>query len=148
MPTSAPALALSASQKAEIEGLVRSGRTSQKVALRCRLLLLAHQGVANQSIAEQLELSRPTVLALREAFAKEGLAAVTGIRKRHRRATVLTPELEQRIVETTVKTRPGDGSTHWSVRMLAKQLSVSRAIVHRGWPVSESARTRTGIVCG
>jgi biotin operon repressor len=97
------------------------------------LLLLAHQGVANQSIAEQLSLSRPTILALRDAFAKDGLAAVTGIRKRNRRGRVLTPELEQKIVDTTVKTRPGDGSTHWSVRMLARQLRVSRTIVHRVW---------------
>src|SRR5947207_5410228 len=131
MPVPAPALVLSASQKAELEGLVRSGRTRRRVARLCRLLLLAHQGVANQSIAEQLELSRPTILGLRKAFAKDGLAAVTGIRKRHRRGSVLTPELEQKIVETTVKTRPGDGSTHWSVRLLARQLKVSRTIVHR-----------------
>ncbi len=133
MPSSAPALALNASQKAELEGLVRSGGTPQKVALRCRLLLFAHQGLANQSIADQSGLSRPTVLALRGAFAKKGLAAVTGIRKRNRRGSVLTPELEQRIIETTVKTRPGDGSTHWSVRLLATQLRVSRSIVHRVW---------------
>jgi biotin operon repressor len=133
MPSPAPALALSAGQKSELEGLVRSGSTPQKVALRCRLLLLAHEGIANQSIAEQLKLSRPTVLALRGAFAKDGLAAVTGIRKRRRRGNVLTPELEQKIVATTVKTRPGDGSTQWSVRMLARQLRISRTIVHRVW---------------
>jgi hypothetical protein len=45
----------------------------------------------------------------------------------------LTPELEEKIVDTTVKTRPGDGSTHWSVRMLARQLGISRTIVHRVW---------------
>jgi len=71
MPSLAPALVLSARQKAELEELVRSGSTPQKVALRCRLLLLAHQAVANESIAEQLDLSRPTILALREAFAKD-----------------------------------------------------------------------------
>src|SRR3981081_490554 len=105
MPSPAPALALSSSQKAELEGLVRSGSTPQKIALRCRLLLLAHQGVANQSIAEQLNLSRPTILALRDAFAKDGLAAVTGIRRRKRRGGGLTPELEQKMVDTTVKNR-------------------------------------------
>src|ERR1019366_6650520 len=110
MPSSAPALALRPDQKSELEGLARNGSTPQKVALRCRLLLLAHDGIANQLIAEQLSLSRPTVLALRHAFAKNGLAAVTGIRKRKRTGRVLTPELEQRIVDTTVKTRPGDGS--------------------------------------
>jgi transposase len=113
--------------------LVRSGGTSQKVALRCRLLLLANQGVANQSIAKRLSLSRPTVLALRDAFVRDGLAAVTGVRRRERRGSVLTPELEQKILDTTVKTRPGDGSTHWRVRMLARQLRISRTIVHRVW---------------
>jgi transposase len=133
MPHTAAAVALSEDQKQELGLLVRNGNTSQKVALRCRLLLLASEGIANQSIAEQLNLSRPTILALRAAFAKDGIAAVTGIRRRTRKGKVLTPELEQRILDTTLKTRPGDGSTHWSVRMLAKQLGISRTIVHRVW---------------
>jgi transposase len=133
MYTPAPALSLSDGQKSELQALVRSGNTPQKLALRCRLLLLAHQGIANHAIAEQLHLSRPTVLSLRVSFARDGMAAVTGIRKRKRSGTVLTPELEQKILETTLKTRPGDGSTHWSVRMLAKQMGISRTIVHRVW---------------
>jgi putative transposase len=133
MPNPAAGLALSDDQKLELDTLVRNGNTPQKVALRCRLLLLAHEGVANQSIARQLNLSRPTILALRAAFAKNGMAAITDIRRRKRRAKVLTAELEQRILDTTLKTRPGDGSTHWSVRMLAKYLGISRTIVHRVW---------------
>jgi transposase len=130
--TAAP-LAVNADQKQELEALVRNGNSSQKVALRCRLLLLAHQGVANQSIARQLNVSRPTILALRAAFSRAGMAAVTGIGKRKRRAKVLTPDLEQKILDTTLKTRPGDGSTHWSVRTLSRQLGISRTIVHRIW---------------
>jgi transposase len=133
MFTPARALALSDSQKWEAEALVRNGHTPQKVVLRCRLLLLAHQGAANHSIAEQLKLSRPTILALRAAFAKDGMKAVTGVRKRRRGGTVLTPELERKILDTTLTTRPGDGSTQWSVRLLAKHLKISRTIVHRVW---------------
>ena len=133
MFTPAPALALNDAQKFELDALIRNGNTSQRIALRARLLLLAHQGVGNQTIAQQLQLSRPTVLALRTAFAKNGMAAVTGIRKRKRQAKILTPELDQKILDTTLKTRPNDGSTHWSVRMLAKHLGVSRTIVHRVW---------------
>ena len=48
-------------------------------------------------------------------------------------AKVLTAELEQKIVDATLKSRPGDGSTHWSVRMLARQLGISRTMVHRVW---------------
>lgn len=40
--------------------------------------------------------------------------------------------MEQKILDTTLKTRPPDG-THWSVRILARQLGVSRAMVHRVW---------------
>jgi hypothetical protein len=86
----------------------------------------------NPAIAQQLNISRPTVLAMRTAFAERQLAAITGIRRRHRSSKVLTPELEQKIVGTTLKSRAGGGSTHWSVRTLA-QLRVSRTMVHRVW---------------
>jgi len=133
MFTSAAPLAVTAGQKRELETLIHSGNTPQRVALRCRLLLLAQKGVANHAIAQELNVSRPTILALRAAFAKEGMAAVTGIRRRKRRAKTLTAELEQKILDTTLQSRPGDGSTHWSVRMLAQHLGVSRTIVHRVW---------------
>ena len=133
MRSPAPALALSQDQKSELESLLRNGNTPQRTALRCRLLLLAHDGVANQAIAEQLNVSRPTVLAIRSAFAKDGIAAIIAIQRRKRSSKVLTAELEQKILDTTLKTRPGDGSTHWSVRTLARHLRVSRTIVHRVW---------------
>lgn len=129
----ATAIALTEAQRAQIEKLTRDGGTPQRVAARCRVVLLAHEGKTNVAIAEQLQLSRPTVLAARAAFAKNGLHALTGVRKRKRCARVLTPELTQRILDATLKTRPLDGSTHWSVRMLAKHLGVSRTIVHRVW---------------
>ena len=61
------------------------------------------------------------------------MAAINGVRERKRSGKVLTPELEHKILDTTLKTRPGDGSTHWSVRMLAGQLGISRTMVHRVW---------------
>ena len=75
MFSAAMPLGMSADQKRELELLVRNGHCPQRVALRCRLLLLAQQGLANQSMAEQLDISRPTVLAVRAAFAKDGIAA-------------------------------------------------------------------------
>jgi len=45
----------------------------------------------------------------------------------------LTPELEQKILDATLKTRPGDGGTDWSVRTMARQPRISRIIVHRVW---------------
>lgn len=133
MFSAAAPLAVSTDQLRELELLLRNGNSPQKIALRCKVLLLAQEGVANAQIAEQLKISRPTVLALRSAFAKDGMTAVTGTRHRKRSAKVLTADLEQRILDTTLKTRPGDGSTHWSVRTLAAYLRVSRTMVHRVW---------------
>jgi len=48
MPNPAAAISLSEDQKQELAVLVRNGNTPQKVALRCRLLLLASEGIANQ----------------------------------------------------------------------------------------------------
>jgi DNA-binding CsgD family transcriptional regulator len=79
MFSAAAPLAVTADQKRELELLLRNGNSPQKVALRCKILLLANQGAANSTIADELKVSRPTVLALRAAFANEGLKAVTGI---------------------------------------------------------------------
>src|SRR6516225_8280417 len=128
----AAALVLDGAQKQQLEAFVRAGSTPQKIARNCRVVLLASQGIANYSMAEQTGLSRPTVLATRAAFAKLGIAALRQRQKRQRSGPIRTAELEQKILDTTLKTRPPDG-THWSVRSLARKLGVSRTMVHRVW---------------
>ena len=128
----AAALVLDPAQKQGLESLVRSGLTPQRVARKCRVILLACQGIANHAIAQQLGLSRPTVLATRAAFAQGGVEALTQPQKRKRSSPFLTPELQQRILDTTLKTKP-HGATHWTVRMLARHLGISRTMVHRVW---------------
>jgi transposase len=132
MFTPAAPLALGAAQKQHLEALVRAGTTPQRLARRCQVILLASQGVANRAIAQQTGLSRPTVLATRVAFVRGGVEALGHRPRRQRAGRVLTPALEQRILDTTLKTRPLAG-THWSVRTLAKQLGVSRMMVQRTW---------------
>src|SRR5881296_3233948 len=132
MFANATALSIDKTAKQELESLIRSGATPQRIAQKCRIILMAGDGMSNRSIAQQLSVSRPTVIATRDAFVQGGLEALTGKQKRKRSASVLTPELEQRILDTTLKTKPFDG-THWSVRGLAKHMRVSRMMVHRVW---------------
>ena len=132
MFTQAPAVALNDSQKHQLESLVRAGTTTQRLARRCRVILLASQGVSNSSIARQTGLCRPTVIATRDIFARGGVEALRQPQKRKRSRPVLTPELEQRIVDTTLKTTAPD-ATHWSVRRLAQHLGISRMMVQRVW---------------
>jgi len=128
----ATALAVDEAQKRELESLARAGSTPQKLARQCEVILLASQGIPNHAIAQRTGLSRPTVIATRKGFLTGGLAALRQRQKRNRRRSALTPELEQKILDTTLKTRPADG-THWSVRVLAQQLGISRMMVQRVW---------------
>src|SRR3972149_8521983 len=132
MFSKAAPLAFAAGQRQQLETLSRAGTTPQRVARRCQVILLASQGVANHAIAQHTGLSRPTVLATRAAFLRGGVEALRQRPRRKRGGRVLTPEGEQRILETTLKTRPLAG-THWSVRTLAKHLGVSRLMVQRVW---------------
>jgi hypothetical protein len=54
--------------------------------------------------------------------------------------TTLTPAMEARILEWSVKRKPRDGSTHWSTRKLAAHLGVSRMMVARVWRKQEVFR--------
>lgn len=128
----AAALALDPTQRQQLESWSRSGATPQRVARKCRVILLASQGVSNHAIAQQVGFSRPTVIATRVAFARGGMEVLRRPQKRKRPAPVLTPALEQKILETTLKTKPPN-ATHWSVRTLARHLGLSRTMVHRLW---------------
>ena len=62
MFSAAAPLRVTDDQKRELELLVRNGNSSQRIALRCKILLLAHQGVANAGIADQLKTDSPPSL--------------------------------------------------------------------------------------
>jgi len=128
----AAALALDPAQKDQLESLARSGLTPQRVARKCRVVLLASEGMANHAIAQLTGLSRPTVIATRLAFARRGVEGISQPQKRKKSAPVLTPALQQKILNTTLKTKPS-GESHWSVRTLARHLGISRTMVHRVW---------------
>src|SRR5437588_6630101 len=128
----ATALSVDDAAKKQLESLARSGTTPQRVAQKCRVILLAQEGMSNHSIAKQLGLSRPTVIAARTAFGTGGVQVLTAKPTRNRPRRTLTPEVEKKILDTTLKTRPPD-ATQWTVRTLAKHLRVSRMMVHRVW---------------
>src|ERR1051325_6107546 len=132
MFTPAAALAVDPAQKQILESVARAGSTPQSVARKCRVILLAAEGVSNYLIADKTGLSRPTVIATRATFAQGGIEAIRRKQTRKRSRRVRTPELEKRILDTTLQTRPPD-ATHWSVRTLARHLGVTRTVVHEVW---------------
>src|SRR5579863_305293 len=108
----------------------QSGRADE--ARRARLILLLDNGHTWAAIRDKLDCTDSFIDRWSKRFLAERLA---GLFSRHagQLPTTLTPAVEARILEWSVKRRPSDGSTHWSTRKLAAQLSVSHMMVARVW---------------
>jgi hypothetical protein len=64
MVRAAPAIVLTGGERAQLQRLVRSRRTSARLSQRARMELLAAHGIHNKVIAQQLEVGRALARAL------------------------------------------------------------------------------------
>jgi len=132
MSRAAAPLAISDEQREVLEVLVRSRSAAHRVVLRARVLLLAADGVSNSEISEVAGVSRPTVLAWRGQFEKDGLIGFGEVAAGRGRKPSISDEKVAEIVELTLHATP-EGETHWSCRSMAKRAGVSSASVQRIW---------------
>src|SRR2546425_2351737 len=102
----ATALSVDDAAKVQLESLVRSGTTPQRVAQKCRVILLAQEGMSNHSIAKQLGLSRPTVIAARATFGTGGGQTLTTKPTRNPARRTLAPHGGDNSDDSTIKNRP------------------------------------------
>ena len=123
---------MSDKQREVLEALSRSRSAAHRVVQRARVLLLATDGVSNSEISEVSEVSRPTVLAWRNQFDKEGLTGFGEVAKGRGPKPSISDEKISEIVELTLHSKP-EGETHWSCRSMAKKVGVSPASVQRIW---------------
>jgi transposase len=132
MSRAAPPLAISDGQREVLETLARSQSAAHRVVQRAQVLLVAGDGVSNSEISEVVGVSRPTVLAWRGEFEKDGLVGFGEVAKGRGRKPSISDEKVAEIVSLTLHSTP-EGETHWSCRSMAKQTGVSPASVQRIW---------------
>lgn len=125
-------LVLSESQRSTLQTLARSQTTPVRQVRRARALLLAAEGVANESIAVQVGASPTTVRAWRKDFTERGLARFGMVRPGRGRKPSIPDETIEAIVDRTRNSKPR-GETHWSCRSMAAEFGVSPATVQRIW---------------
>lgn len=126
------AIKLSKSERMEL-GKRASSRTGRaEDARRSRLILLLAEGHTWDEICVRLPCSRGFIDSWSKRFSAERIA---GLYSRHRgqSASVLTPKLEARILDWTLKRKPAGGATQWSTRKLGEALAVSHMMVSRIW---------------
>ena len=125
----APEIVLSDDERTELRSLVRSKRTSVRLAQRARIVLLAADGWQNKDIAVQVGVGRVQVARWRERYGQSRLA---GIERDLPRGAPPVKVNVTRLVELTTQSKP-KAATHWSTRTMAAELGVSAASVSRHW---------------
>jgi transposase len=122
-------IVLSNEECEKLRALVRSRRTSVRLAQRVRIVLLAAEGSQNKDIARELGVGRVQVARWRERYAEAGLAGIE--RDLPRGAPPVKVDVA-RLVELTTQSKP-EAATHWSTRTMAAELGISAASVSRHW---------------
>jgi transposase len=130
MPRTAPPLEIPPRDKRRLRAWTQSRNVPAGLAQRAGIVLLAGHGYPNAEIAERTGASRPTVILWRRRYAEAGLGALED-RPRSGRPKRIDP-LE--IVIRTLEPPPERlGVTHWSSRLLAKELGISNATIATVW---------------
>ena len=118
-------------ERRELERRSHSRKGRADDARRARCIVLLAEGASWAQIRGQLRCGDSYIARWCQRFATERLA---GLYSRHRgqSTTVLTPQLDAKILDWT-RRGPQDGTTHWSTRRLAKALRISHMMVARVW---------------
>lgn len=122
---------LTETEEADLKRLSRRGKTRQSLALRARVVLKAAKGLPTEVIAEQLGVRNATVSKWRGRFAKDRLEGICDAPRSGRPRQISDSDIAD-MIRTTLESKP-KGATHWSCRLLAKELSYSPSTIHKVW---------------
>jgi len=113
----------------ELSRRTRSRTANARECQRARLILLYHEGYSKSEISRLVGLSRMRVIEWINRFEFEGLPGLEERDGRGRKESY-SPAQRNKIVETVCR-KPRRGLSRWSVRTLARHLSIEKNKVHR-----------------
>lgn len=122
---------LSEGEREQLSAIVNSRSLPHGLVRRARIVLMAAEGVPNNTVAERLGLSHQTVCQWRQRYLQEGLAGLHDELRPGRPRTISDEEVAS-LVRKTIQTKPENG-THWTIRTVAGETGLSRPTVHRIW---------------
>lgn len=117
-------------ERSKLEGLVRSGKTEQRLLRRISIVLAFADGLDVKGVARRCGCNRETARLWRNRWVQDGLDGLSDAPGRGRKA-IYTGDEEAKIIAATLEA-PED-ETHWSTRRLAKKVKVSKSTVQRIW---------------
>lgn len=118
-------------EREALERWARRHTTGQALAMRCRIVLGAAEGMANVDIAKMLGCHIATVGKWRRRFAERRLDGLSDEPRPGPPRTIDDAKVEEVVVKTLEET-PSD-ATHWSTRSMAKAVGISASSVSKIW---------------
>jgi transposase len=130
-----PALILSADERAKLTPWANRPKSTQRLALRARIVLACADESSNKAVAAQLRVCAATVGTWRNRFVTKRLDGLVDEPRPGAPRTVTDADVE-RVVTATLETKP-KAATHWSTRGMAKATGMSQSTVGRIWRAFE-----------
>src|SRR5215211_2597965 len=124
-------LVLSDEERETLVRWSRRAKSSQALALRCRIVLACAEGKANKVVAAELGIWPQTVGKWRSRFVARRLEGLVD-EPRPGAPRTITDEQVEAVVVATLEETPKD-ATHWSRASMAKRSGLSKSTVGRIW---------------
>ena len=122
---------LSCEERETLERWARRPKSSQSLAMRCRIVLGAAQDRTNSDIAVEVGCHPATVSKWRRRFVERRLDGLCDD-PRPGQPRKITDAVIEDVLVRTLETAPV-GATHWSTRSMAKAAGVSQTAVSQIW---------------
>ena len=124
-------VSLSEEEREVLKRWARRPKSSQALALRCRIVLAAADGEPSKDIAAREGCTGSTVGKWRGRFSQRGLDGLHDEPRPGKPRSIGDQEIERVIVKTLEESPPN--ATHWSTRSMAVATSMSQSAISRIW---------------
>jgi transposase len=126
-----PELVLSADERQTLATWASRPKSSQRLALRARVVLACADEPSNKAVAARLGVCGATVGTWRSRFVARRLEGLTDEPRPGAPRTVTDAAVEA-VVTRTLESKPAN-ATHWSTRGMAKATGMSQSAISRIW---------------
>lgn len=124
-------LKLTEEETEKLQLIARRPKTSQRMALRARIILTCEEGVTNQEVSSRVGVSGATVGKWRSRFIVHRLQSLGDAPRSGPPRTISDRKVES-VITKTLESKPR-AATHWSTRTMAKEVGLSHDTISRIW---------------